>query len=606
MIWIAPMALLTDVSAPLLGSSVFLADQTGCRFRFLAERGIPPRLVWLSRHIRGLLVMLLGLLLMLIAIIASGFITTIMQGRQVEDWLLITECALGFAVVAYCCGQFCSMGLRSGLLAATFGAILTVLVCLWADMMYWLCLSWLWSVAPILIAFMVATWWHAPYWLEERKSWRERFRLAFIIAVPLVAILVAIPLVRVYGIPLVELGFDVEELTRPVTTEEHETLALYRRAFHLAHLPTTDESARQKAKEQAIALALEASRRPHPWLILHSTDELNPNTGFDLANLLLTNGNQLQSDGKLAAALDNYMAALRMAVNLRRQFGGYWAENFVEIDAYKAVSSWAAQSGQTPTRVLAAIRALEQLWQSSDSFCDAIKHHYISNLRYLKSDWVGKRNGYEVLWRLPWERDRALRMLNQLTAKALTQCQVTEEAEKNYGDAAPLPSAVAVPSEMDREPTYDLVRNMVRPWISTVVGGVNQENGIQNEYLAIETWRRATLLIMALEAWKLDHGDLPKSLEDLEGKYLNRLPTNPFNGFTFDYAPKGIADYLVSSTPRFFDQTLAPRRPFLACGTWSAPAHSLVSEDDPKPPEDVRAASPRTAIWRNVWVFPIP
>ena len=52
-------------SAPLLGSSVFLADQTGCRFRFLAEHGIPPRLVWLSRQIRGLLVMLLGLLLVL-------------------------------------------------------------------------------------------------------------------------------------------------------------------------------------------------------------------------------------------------------------------------------------------------------------------------------------------------------------------------------------------------------------------------------------------------------------------------------------------------------------------------------------------------------------
>ena len=52
-------------SAPLLGSSVFLGDQTGCRFRFLAEHGIPPRLVWLSRQIRGLLVMLLGLLLVL-------------------------------------------------------------------------------------------------------------------------------------------------------------------------------------------------------------------------------------------------------------------------------------------------------------------------------------------------------------------------------------------------------------------------------------------------------------------------------------------------------------------------------------------------------------
>ena len=66
-------------SAPLLGSVVFLADQTGCRFRFLAEHGIPPRLVWLSRQIRGLLIMLLGLLLVLPPTI--GLIVTRQLGR---------------------------------------------------------------------------------------------------------------------------------------------------------------------------------------------------------------------------------------------------------------------------------------------------------------------------------------------------------------------------------------------------------------------------------------------------------------------------------------------------------------------------------------------
>ena len=49
----------------LLGSTIFLGDQTGYHFRFLAERGFSPRLVWLSRHIRGLAVLLVGLLLFL-------------------------------------------------------------------------------------------------------------------------------------------------------------------------------------------------------------------------------------------------------------------------------------------------------------------------------------------------------------------------------------------------------------------------------------------------------------------------------------------------------------------------------------------------------------
>ena len=47
------MLLSAGSRAPLLGSSVFLADQMGCRFRFLAEHGVSPRLVWLSRQIRG-------------------------------------------------------------------------------------------------------------------------------------------------------------------------------------------------------------------------------------------------------------------------------------------------------------------------------------------------------------------------------------------------------------------------------------------------------------------------------------------------------------------------------------------------------------------------
>ena len=59
--------------------------------------------------------------------------------------------------------------------------------------MYWLGLSWLWSVAPLPLAFLFATWLHAPDWLVERKTWRARLRPALVVAVPALAILVAIP-----------------------------------------------------------------------------------------------------------------------------------------------------------------------------------------------------------------------------------------------------------------------------------------------------------------------------------------------------------------------------------------------------------------------------
>ena len=143
------------------------------------------------------------------------------------------------------------MGIRSGILAATFGTILTAVLCGWAALMYWLCLSWLWTVAPLLLAFLAATWLHAPNWLVERKNWRGRLRLALVVAVPALAILVAIPLVRVYEIPLVGPGFDVNELTRPATPEEQETLALCAAGcdkLRLRETPTNQAGGRLKSR----------------------------------------------------------------------------------------------------------------------------------------------------------------------------------------------------------------------------------------------------------------------------------------------------------------------------------------------------------------------
>ena len=60
--------------------------------------------------------------------------------------------------------------------------------------------------------------------------------------------------------------------------------------------------------------------------------------------------------------------------------------------------------------------------------------------------------------------------------------------------------------------------------------------------LKAETRRRATQIVMAIEAWKLDHhGELPRSLDELVGVYLDQLPTDPFSGLHFWYVREGMA-----------------------------------------------------------------
>lgn len=48
--WSKPLYALALACVPLLGVCTFLADQRGRSFRALADRGVPPRYVWLSRQ----------------------------------------------------------------------------------------------------------------------------------------------------------------------------------------------------------------------------------------------------------------------------------------------------------------------------------------------------------------------------------------------------------------------------------------------------------------------------------------------------------------------------------------------------------------------------
>jgi hypothetical protein len=71
-------------------------------------------------------------------------------------------------------------------------------------------------------------------------------------------------------------------------------------------------------------------------------------------------------------------------------------------------------------------------------------------------------------------------------------------------------------------------------------GPGHPENRMIEEYAAAETRRHATRLILALEAWKLQHGELPERLDALVGPYFDRLPVDPYSGEPFRYFREGV------------------------------------------------------------------
>jgi hypothetical protein len=58
-----------------------------------------------------------------------------------------------------------------------------------------------------------------------------------------------------------------------------------------------------------------------------------------------------------------------------------------------------------------------------------------------------------------------------------------------------------------------------------------------------ETDYRATLIILALEAWKAEHGQLPDRLEELVGSELDALPVDPLYARPFLYYPHGFSGF---------------------------------------------------------------
>jgi hypothetical protein len=222
---------------PLLGACTFLADQRRRSFRFLTERGVSPKCVWLSRQLIAL-----AIPMFLVAVCVLGSIPFSDFSRPFFAWQVagVFVFVLGYVVLGTAAGQLFSMFLRSGFLAAVFSVLLTSVLCGWCALMTCWGVNWLWSVLPIPLALLLATRLRTPYWLLERNTLRAWLPAALAIVIPTVVILTAVLCYRVYYIPLVDPGFSPEEYTQPATAEEKATLALYRQAIQ--------ESTPQKVK----------------------------------------------------------------------------------------------------------------------------------------------------------------------------------------------------------------------------------------------------------------------------------------------------------------------------------------------------------------------
>ncbi len=585
--------ILALMSVPLFGLCTFLPDQWGRSYRFLADRGVTPKYVWLSRQLMTLfpLLFLLAAALVTAILLAALLLPLVIhQPNPLELLEAAKAYEIGFGVgclivgffgyVALCLavGQLAAMFFRSGILAGIFSIPMSSLLVAWCGLMLFWGVNWLWSAVPIPLALLLATRLRARDWLLERNTCRAWLLPGLALVLPTVALLTAVPLYRIYQIPAVDPGFSVAEYDRPMSAEEKATRELYRQAIGKLDLKILRYDATELKKaaralgvkspswvdtnRETIALAIKASRGQ---LFMAVTDaeywRRNDWRHNEMPRLLLDSAAQAENEGQLDTALEQYLAAIRILSQFRRYDVHPYARGFgIETEAYSRLCRWATRPHQTPARIIAALRDLQQATRHV-SLKDPMATEYLRLRRVLEGDpaaTYGIWNHDEpwplrmtlTLWlQLPWERARALRLLNLMTHLELAGARPIEpdwprklnaETEKLWRETEPFLTRMR-----ERELLTFLRGGLYLTPISDGWEGWESKHRrydltLAENFQASETACRATRIVLSLEAWRLQHGSLPKSLDELVGPFLDRLPVDPYSGEPFRYVRDGL------------------------------------------------------------------
>jgi len=687
------LLLIAVAGGSLMGSCVFLADQERHHFRFFVEHNISPRAVWVTRVLPWAAIVaftslsLGGLALVHDSSYMLGKLLEELNGRSWYEWhgeyaedfpWILPPLGRGLAcvAVAFAVGQWASMMIRSGLIAAVAGVALAFGLSLWTLTMAELQVPAIWSVLPLIVIPLWATWWRAPDWVRENTSWSARLRAASFMVLPAAALMIAVPTYRVWQIqPVSNERWHAPSISSRAAEEARTTAELYQRANELYVPIETEQDEKDAAPDPKSALAIEqerlAANAASLELLLRAS--ARPTCAFGeqpgevgrftisrdswLIHLILDSGRELERQGKLDEALERYLATLRTIEHLADwnsirylHVSGYFKSVFDQIGI------WGAHADQTTDRIRGAMDRLAKLEQVDTWVAKEIQTRYLVMSRFIQGDLAAgsglvygghhqaalARQWLWLKWQ-PWERERAQRVLNMLTDRALDRLdQVLDALRHNRPLIEILPPLqdiyhgdtvrVVVSNRLSRS-TREVLRQVETTWPEMWTIGQAGLAGSQ-EFAIYATQLRAAQLKLAIASYRREHGALPDHLNQLQGTYFAELPLDPCSGKPFVYLPQGVPKprddlEMAQSVGHYGHRWMHGR---IAAGVpclWSSGLDlepTLVEFQDPAddtkdalgntPKKEVETYQPRRsrlgrglpniAIWFHGYWFPIP
>lgn len=540
------------------GANVFRIDQLHPGVGFLTQRGATAGTVWWSRQLVWLLFAvplgIAGVVVMwgILSVRHSSFDTP-------KDWIVLTIPV--YVVAGYAMGQMCSVFFRSGVLAHFFALLGTAVFWGWIVVAWVLELSWFWSVLPLIAAMCLASYARTGSWMLQRGGLAGWWKPLAIIALPLLAILAAIPLVRISQVPYPSPGFDPESVAVALSPEAEATQAIYRRALE-NYVPLSREGSPGESNpllagaevekwlalnRRTIAEIEEASRRKAcGW---SANDSLGAKSDLgrmeEAARLLYLRAQRATEMDDLDSAASDFRTLLRVSVHMRQHSCNPYAGQRIEGATWSAMVPWAGHPGQSAARIQTMLKEADAVLARVPSLRNSLQLQYLNGRDGLLGHWppeslgiAGDRAMRYWVWQhlLPWERQRAVRVLNYLAAEDMARLS---EMEMQVSTGAPIRPMAPERSEASRQ--------WVNRWLT-----VPRLFDAPFRYPGFEiascrhtlAQRNAARIILALHAYRADHREFPATLDRLKPQYLAELPIDPCSGEPFGYYPHGIPERL--------------------------------------------------------------
>lgn len=598
------LMLLTFALPLTMGVLGFRYDGEGQPLQFLNNRGINRRHLWFAKHFVwfprtcAMLSLIWGVALASECLINNRTVAGMSVVKTSAAMYEHPDVAILTILLLYSAGHFAALLFRRAILSLAAGAMIATCTGIWLSTMIALQVPLWWSVGGVVACLLGWTWWLAPRWALERRFATGRRQAVAVFMIPPLLILAGIAYwraiefagfgptspklfallhphdyVRMQGSQLEyrtaiisDLKSEIAEQLNPSTrnTAEISDFELIGDAATIRmHIlgPLYDESktpSDEDLQRDRVDFWTTYDLQLHR-IMKHTSQSqspamrhwLNAGPSFIRAHQLVLNraGQLRMEEGRLDDALSYFCASLRMAT--------FWATqsslkhrleaDIRQTETLRQIILWANHPDQTPQSIKQAIKKVRDELNLFPTWRQTLVAEYLLNIQALDQSVELEEQeplpGPLALIRecsryLPWERQRSRHLLErQLIANDEHMLRASTMIASSNGIDVPrfLEQIPAIfDDQIERKnasvtlfPMSSLFRD--QPWMLT-------------SCFDREATIRITLLGLALQAWKLEHGSWPESLAELFSPDTSEsLPlttiVDPWCGEQFRYRP---------------------------------------------------------------------